>query len=203
MHEVKICEEALKLTQWIEQDNEGQSIMAPTDNKIEDKLEQLQNSLMQLSFQKNHLWCTNFHMEVHAKETHKLKTILIKVLEEYKLRCIGVFVKLLLVTPQNTTNITYGIISQSGVKFGKITYIPLRNVHWMGKLNLISMLSTILRLLINIQIHPHSVEEYEAEEVMEDAEVIIIVGVMVMVEDEEYCIAILASKRDIWRLNSP
>jgi len=39
MHEIKTCEEALKLSQLIEQDDDNQSINSRTDNEIEDRLE--------------------------------------------------------------------------------------------------------------------------------------------------------------------
>lgn len=63
MHEITTCEEASKLAKHIEQDDKGQLTISPSDNKIKDKLEELKNSLMQLSLQKNHLWCTNCHMK--------------------------------------------------------------------------------------------------------------------------------------------
>jgi len=66
---IKNYEEALKLAQRIEKDNEGQVTISSTDNKLEDKLDDLQNSIMQLTLQKSHLWCTNCHREENKKDT--------------------------------------------------------------------------------------------------------------------------------------
>jgi len=71
MHKVKNYEEVLKLAQRIEKDDEGQVTISSNDNKLEDKLDDLQNSIMQLTLQKSHLWCTNCHREENMKDTCK------------------------------------------------------------------------------------------------------------------------------------
>lgn len=71
MHEFKTCEEALKLAQNIETDDKGQSTISSINNKLKDKIEKLQNSLMALTLQKNNLWCTNYQNEGHIKDNCK------------------------------------------------------------------------------------------------------------------------------------
>lgn len=55
----------------IEIDDESQLTISSTDNKLEDKIEQSQNSLLVLTLPKKNLWCTNCQNERHTMETCK------------------------------------------------------------------------------------------------------------------------------------
>lgn len=54
-HEFKTNEEALKLAQHIEIDDDGQLTISSNDNKIKDKIEQQQNLMLLLTLQRNKL----------------------------------------------------------------------------------------------------------------------------------------------------
>lgn len=71
MHEVKNCEEALKLAQRIETDDKGQSTNSSTRNKLEEKIAHLKILIIPLSFQKNNLWCIYYRTKGHTKEKCK------------------------------------------------------------------------------------------------------------------------------------
>ena len=73
MHDIKTLEEALKKAQQMESDID---IFALTKKgQLEEKIEMLQKTIIDLSLQKDNLWFSNCREEGHTKDTCRHQTV--------------------------------------------------------------------------------------------------------------------------------